>query len=104
MSDLMQKVLVGVVRVLLIPITTWLMQHNIITSDETVKLAAEVATWIVAIGWTVRAYIRSHRKTLTGLAMPQGSTLADLNAQMKTGDTASALTPPTIPPTITEKR
>jgi hypothetical protein len=103
MSELTRKVLIGLVRLALVPLTTWLMERGIITSEEGIQWGAEIAVWVIAIGWLVRDYIRSHRKKLTGLAMPEGSTLNDLDKQMHTGATASVLTPPDVAPTINEK-
>lgn len=93
MSDLMVKVLTGVLRVVMAPILTWLISKNIISSDESVKLVAEVFAYLVPSAWTVLAWIRQHRTQMTALAMPKGSTPADLLAQMATGYTAPALTP-----------
>lgn len=102
-SELIVKVLTGVLRVLLLPILTWLIDHGILTSDESLQLVAEIASYVIVVGWAIWSYIRHHRAEMTALAMPKGSTLADLKDQMHSGAVASALTPTDQAPIIVPK-
>jgi hypothetical protein len=102
MSDLIQKILVGLLRLALVPVVNWLINHGIITDDESVKLVAEVASWLAIGGWLVWSYIKAHRKTLTALTMPKGATLAELDAKMRAGSLPSITTGRTETPKIQE--
>lgn len=83
MTDLTMKLLTGLIRVALVPFTDWLVAHNILTSDETLKLVAELASWAVAIGWTAYAWIKAHRREQVALGLRPGSTAQDVTDAMK---------------------
>lgn len=100
MSELMVKVLSGVLRVVLVPITNWLVANGILTSNETVQFTAEVASWAVAIGWTVYAWWTAHRRQMTALALPAGSTPNELTMTIKEGASAPMATSPNQSPTL----
>lgn len=100
MSDLIVKILTGLLRVALVPLTNWLVSHDIITSDETVKFIAEVAGWAVAIIWTVWAWIQAKRREHTSLAMAPGSTPNDVTAAMSAGKSAPAAVAPDVVPQL----
>lgn len=91
MSELIRKVLTGVLRVIMAPILTWLISQNIISSDESVKLIAEIFAYLIPISWSVWAWIKAQREKHTALAMPKNSTPKELKDQMATGRTAAAI-------------
>lgn len=97
MSDLLIKVLNGVLRVVMAPILVWLVNKNILTTDESLKLVAEIAAYAVPILWAIWAWIQAQREKHTALAMPEGSTPAELKDQVKSGQTASAIASPDQP-------
>lgn len=100
MSEVMVKVLSGVIRVLLVPVTNWLVANGILTSNETVQFTAEVASWAVALGWTIWAWWHAHKRQMTALALPAGSTPNELKMTMKQGASAKAATGPDQSPTL----
>lgn len=100
MSELIAKVLTGVLRVVMAPILTWLINKQIISSNESVNLVAEIFAYLVPIGWTVWAWINAHRATVTALAMQKGSTMLDLKDSINNGETASVTTPTNMAPHI----
>jgi hypothetical protein len=102
MTDLLTKIVLGLLRVVMAPIITWLISKNIITSDDSVKLLTEVAAYTVSIGWTIYAYIHAHRKQLLALTMSKGSTLAQLHDKMAT-ETVALSTPVDATPIAVQK-
>lgn len=102
MSDLVTKVLTGVLRVVMAPILTWLINKNIITSDESVKLVAEVFAYAVPIAWAIWAWIRSHKEVLTALTN-RVTTMQQVKAVVASGQAPAVSTPNNVQPTLQEK-
>lgn len=100
MSELLLKMLTGVLRVILVPVTTWLVSHDVLSSDETAKLIAELAGWAVAIGWTLYAWWDAKRREHTALALAPGATSNDVTDAIKKGNAAPAATPPDESPRL----
>jgi|SRR6188768_3843109 len=100
MNDLILKMLTGVLRVALIPITRWLVDHDILTSDETVALVAELASWAIAIGWAAWAWYKSKQREHTALALPPGSTPNDITDTIADGMAAPAASAPDVAPRL----
>jgi hypothetical protein len=100
--DLLLKILGGLLRIVIGPIVTWLMNQGIITSDESVKLYAELTTYAVALGWSIYAWVKAHKKQIMALTMPAGSTFAQLKDRLET-HTVDVTTPADVVPVPVEK-
>lgn len=60
MSEVLTKVLAGILRVWLIPVSDWLIGHDILTSDETLKFFAEIVAAVGTTVWAGLAWWREH--------------------------------------------
>ncbi|MEO8481080.1 MAG: hypothetical protein ABI634_02650 [Acidobacteriota bacterium] len=103
MSELMLKVLKGLIGVLLVPITNWLVSKGILSSNETTQLVAEVVSYVVVILGAIVVTVKQHRRERTALAMKPGSTPTDLTEQIKSGASAPLMGSPDIAPRIAPK-
>ncbi len=101
MTDLTLKILTGVLRVVLIPVTSWLVAHGILTSDETVQFIAELTSWCVAIGWAAYAWYKAKQREHTALAFMPGMTPNELTERINAGTTAPATTAGDVAPRLT---
>src|SRR6188768_2279860 len=100
MNDLLLKMLTGVLRVVLIPVTRWLVDHDILTSDETLELMAEIASGVLTSGWAAWAWYKSKQREQTALALAPGSTPNDITDTIAAGMAAPAASAPDVAPRL----
>lgn len=99
MSEVMSKVFLGVLRVVLGPILVWLINKNIISSDESVKLVMEVGGYALVIIWAALAWVKQHRQLLTALGSGK-VTLTDVKTAVRLGMSPALSTPSDVVPVV----
>ena len=104
MSELLKKVFLGVLRTFLAPLVVWLVNHEIITNNDSAQFIAEVSAYGLVAVWAAWSWMSAHRAQLVALAMSPGSTLKALANRLKDGHTVDLMTGATETPIVKEKQ
>jgi hypothetical protein len=100
MNPILYAALGSILRYLLMIAATYLGRKGIWTDAAAERYAEAATAALLAIGLSWWKIHGQRVKVVTALAMPQGSTESDLNAQVATKATPSVLTPVNTPPEI----
>jgi hypothetical protein len=100
MTTLITSILMGLLRYLLAGVVFWMVENGIATEGQTEQLIAGIAGGVVMLGWLVWVKYKDRLSIVTALAMPEGTTVNHLKAQIKSGATAPAAGDPDVKPTL----
>lgn len=100
MSDLVTKLVTGLVRHLLTGVAGWLISNGILNQGDVDQLLAGLGLALITIAWSVWNKYGSHLSVLTALASPQGTTLAQLKESVDSGKTPPVTTSATSVPRV----
>lgn len=100
MSPFISQIIGVLVRTTLAGAGGYLIAHGWATQDQFNEFIAGLIPVIVAIAWSVWQKYRHLIRVNTALAMPSGTSNADLDKQIASGDAAPAVVPKTEAPFI----
>ena len=101
MQAILIQILGGLVRLGMGAVSGWLIAKGIITPEQNVELLAGITTALVGAAWMIWNKVQERRKLNTAAGTGPGTTVAEVEAMVKNGTFASALTPTHVPPVIT---
>lgn len=85
MNPFIEKAIGSLVRTLLAGLVPWLVAKGMLGADDAEQLVTLLAAALIAGGWGVWEKWQSHEEKKTALALPEGSSLADLKDARKGG-------------------
>lgn len=94
---LTRKILIGLIQLALGGVFGWLVDRGIINGDDVTTITGAIATALLAIGWILWERYGDWVLLHTGLAMPQGTTLAQAKQAVAAGQTATTPAPNVAP-------
>lgn len=100
MTELLTRILTRVLTAAMVPLTGWLTAHNLITSDEAVKVVAEIVAWTIAIGGSIVGAVRARQHQLTAQALASPASTAQVKALVNSGAAPPVTTPANEVPTL----
>lgn len=103
MNSLWIGIIGGLVRLLLLPVTNWLVGHGVISDDQTTQVFADVTAFAIGAAWVVWNKLKERKILNVALASEKPTTLQDVKQSIAGGKTVSPLTPEHVVPTITDK-
>jgi len=99
-------ILTAVVRAVLQLLAGWLIARGVLTPDQdfssNVELITGIVGFLVTLAWMVKVKIDERRKLNTAAASGKPMSLDKVEAQVKSGDFAPAMTPTNQVPIISE--
>ena len=104
MQSTLTTILTALVRAVLQLASGWLIAKGVLKPEDdfstNLELIAGLVTSIITIGWMVKVKIDERRKLNTTAAMEKGTTLDQVERQVKSGEFAPAMTPTNQVPVI----
>lgn len=93
MKELVWKYVGTIIRTALVALTTWMVAKGIITQDQADGLVVSalkdimmVLPGLIAFVWSLIEKYRGQKQVATALALPAGSSLADVKQTIAAGD------------------
>ncbi len=102
MNPLLTSALLSVLRWVLTIGAGWFVRKGIWTDANATEYVAAAAMGLISLGWSIWNKRKDLIARMTALAMPMGSTPADLHETIAAGLTASLSTPHDQTPVITK--
>ena len=106
MNPFVKSLLMSVARYTLTALATWLVTHGVIQAEQadsfvTPEVLIGVVTGLSVMAAMVRAKFVERQEKLTGMAMPKGTTEAEVKEAVRQGVAPSVTTPPDSKPVLT---
>ncbi len=101
MNPLLSAALSSILRAVLMVLAGWFVRKGIWTDANATEYVSAAVVALLALGWSLWTRRAELIAKMTALAMPHGSTPADLHDVLKAGITADPNTPSDLAPRLT---